>query len=189
MNARPGGRTARVRAAVLEATYEELAEHGWSGLTIENVATRAGVHKTTVYRRWATTDGLIADALAATAADTWPMPDTGSLEGDLIELAREIVRGTSPVFEAVIAAGFQSARARDALRDFYTRRHEQAAVVVVRGIGRGEVPAGTSPEELVRLTCAPLFYRYFITREPVDDAVAVRSARAAFAAAAAGVLC
>ncbi|WP_285747125.1 TetR/AcrR family transcriptional regulator [Lentzea sp. NBRC 105346] len=177
-----------MRAAVLEATYAELAERGYLGLTVENVAQRAGVHKTTVYRRWATTDGLIADALASTAADAWPIPDTGTLEGDLIELAREVVRGRSPVFEAVIAAGFQSTPARDALREFYARRHEEAATVVVRGIERGEAPEGTSPVELVRLTCAPLYYRMFVTREPVDDEVAVRSARAALAAARAGVL-
>ena len=177
-----------MRAAVLEATYAELAERGYLGLTVENVAQRAGVHKTTVYRRWTSVDGLIADALAATAADAWPIPDTGSLEGDLVELAREVIRGESPVFEAVIAAGFQSDIASAALREFYARRHEEAATVVVRGIERGEAPAGTSPVELVRLTCAPLYYRYFISREPVDDEVAVRSARAALAAAKAGVL-
>jgi AcrR family transcriptional regulator len=188
LNARPGGRTARVRAAVLEATYAELADRGYLGLTVENVAQRAGVHKTTVYRRWATVDGLIADALASTASDSWPIPDTGSLENDLIELAREVVRGAGPVFEAVIVAGFQSSRARDALREFYVRRHEDSARIVLRGIERGEVPADTSPVELVRLTVAPLFYRYFVTREPVDDEVAVRSARAALAAAHAGVV-
>jgi AcrR family transcriptional regulator len=49
---RPGGRSARVRAAAIAATLAELAETGYSALSLENVARRAGVHKTTLYRRW-----------------------------------------------------------------------------------------------------------------------------------------
>src|SRR5215204_176225 len=61
--ARPGGRTARTRAAVLDATVAELAEHGHAALTVEAVAARAGVNKTTLYRRWGGKDGLLADAV------------------------------------------------------------------------------------------------------------------------------
>ncbi|HEV7909411.1 MAG TPA: TetR/AcrR family transcriptional regulator [Pseudonocardiaceae bacterium] len=190
--ARPGGRTARVRAAVLQATYAELVAHGYAGLTVENVAERAGVHKTTVYRRWESVDGLIADALEPGAAD-WTPPDTGSLEQDLIVIATELVRvfgdpEQRAVPEAVVVAAFQSSRAVEALRRFYASRHARAAQVVTRAIERGELPAGTDPVEVVRLTCAPVFYRVFITREPVDDAVGRRAAQAALVAARAGVL-
>ncbi len=80
---RPGGRTARNRAAVVEATLAELARCGYSGLTVENVAERSGVHKTTVYRRWGGVDGLIVDALHAAGEDVWAAPDTGALDTDL----------------------------------------------------------------------------------------------------------
>lgn len=110
---RPGGRTARTRAAVRDATQAELAEHGYAGLTVEAVATRSGVHKTTLYRRWGGVDGLIVDALAQADEDDWRPPDTGSLEEDLLGLAWEVLSTfADPVAAAAptafIAAAFQS---------------------------------------------------------------------------------
>jgi len=178
---------------VLGAACAELAEKGYPGLSVENVAERAGVHKTTVYRRWATVDALVADALDSSRDTEWSAPDTGSVEGDLIAVADEVattfadpVRRAVP--EAVVAAALHSDRARQAKRDFYAARHAQAAVVVTRAVQRGELPADTDAVELVRLACAPLYYRVFITGEPVDRAAAERSARAALAAARAGLL-
>ncbi|WP_433263948.1 TetR/AcrR family transcriptional regulator [Actinosynnema sp. CS-041913] len=193
MTTRPGGRSARVRAAVLAATYAELAERGYLGMTVENVADRAGVHKTTVYRRWATIDILIADALDSSRDTEWPAPDTGSIEGDLIAVADEIVTvfadpARRAVPEAVVTAALHSSRARQSKKDFYAARHAQAAVVVARAVQRGELPPDTDAVELIRLTCAPLYYRIFITGEPVDHATAERSARAALAAARAGLV-
>ncbi|HEX6347211.1 TetR/AcrR family transcriptional regulator [Umezawaea sp.] len=190
MSTRPGGRSARVRDAVLAATYAELAEHGYPALTVDAVAARAGVHKTTVYRRWGSVDVLLADALDHTRDTPWPLPDTGSAEGDLIaittEVAEAFAHGLVPT--AVVAAAFQSPRAADALRDFYAARQARAALVVVRAVERGELPAGVDPVEVVRTACAPLCYRVLVTREPVDAAVAERAARAALAAARAGVI-
>jgi AcrR family transcriptional regulator len=189
MSTRPGGRSARVRDAVLAATYAELAEHGYPALSVEAVATRAGVHKTTVYRRWGSVDDLLADALDQTRDTPWPLPDTGTVEGDLVAIATEVaedVGGAVPT--AVIAAAFQSPRAADALRGFYAARQARAALVVVRAVERGELPPTVDPVDVVRTACAPLYYRVFITREPVDAAVAERAARAALAAARAGVI-
>lgn len=178
---------------MLAATYAELADHGYSGLTVENVAERAGVHKTTVYRRWGTIDELLADALDYARDVDWPVPDTGSIEGDLAAIATEVATAFGDPLqralpEAVVAAAFQSARAAESLRDYYTARHDQAARVVVRAVERGELPEGTDPVDLIRLTCAPLYYRIFITREPVDAEVAAQAVRAALAAAGAGAL-
>src|SRR3954449_2137582 len=86
---RPGGRTARIRAQVLDAVRAELGEHGYDGLSMDAVATRAGVHRTTVYRRWGDVGGLLADVLDAASDDDWQPPDTGSLEGDLEALNQE----------------------------------------------------------------------------------------------------
>ena len=60
---RLGGRSARVREAVLNATFDELGEKGYAGLSMESVARRSGVHKTTIYRRWPNRDALVMDAL------------------------------------------------------------------------------------------------------------------------------
>jgi AcrR family transcriptional regulator len=190
---RPGGRSARVRAAVRAATLSELAENGYAALSVEGVAARSGVHKTTVYRRWGSVEGLIADALEMASEEPWPVPDTGSVHGDLRALTRLVVAGFTdpgdgPVSTAFVAAGMQNSAAAEALRGFFVSRHDQAARIVTRAVARGELPAGTDPVELVRATVAPLYYRLFISREPVDAAVADRAADAALAAARAGVL-
>ncbi|WP_309237603.1 TetR/AcrR family transcriptional regulator, partial [Actinomadura sp. BRA 177] len=160
---RPGGRTARVRDAVRDATLAELAEHGYPGLTVDGVAARSGVHKTTVYRRWGDADGLIADVLGRAAAEPWPVPDTGTLAGDLRALARLVLTGLTdpaqgPVTRAFVLAAAHSADAARALHAFYARRHEQSAAIVERAAARGEVPAGTDPAEVVRAAVAPLYH-------------------------------
>jgi AcrR family transcriptional regulator len=83
---RPRG--APVVRAVLEATLDELARVGYGALTFEDVAARAGVNKTTVYRRWPTKPGLVEAALTAAADAVPPLHETGDLRDDLIAVAR-----------------------------------------------------------------------------------------------------
>ncbi|MFF1380538.1 TetR/AcrR family transcriptional regulator C-terminal ligand-binding domain-containing protein [Streptomyces sp. NPDC058308] len=184
---RPGGRTARTRAAVRDAVLSGLADHGYPGLTVEYVADHSGVHKTTLYRRWGGLEGMVADALDMAGEDTWTPPDTGSLEGDLRELAREVVASfsddaASAAPTAFVAAAFQSKRAADALHSFYAERFARCEAVVTRAMARGEAPPDTDAPALVRAVSAPLLFRVFITREPIDVALADQSAAAAIAA-------
>nr|WP_229890549.1 TetR/AcrR family transcriptional regulator [Streptomyces mashuensis] len=189
---RPGGRTARTRAAVRDAVLTGLVEHGYPGLTVEYVAEHSGVHKTTLYRRWGGVEGLLADALDLAGEDTWTPPDTGSLRNDLRALAHEIVdnfgdAAKAAVPTAFIAAAFQSERAAEGLRGFYGERFARCAPLVARAVERGEVPEGTDAGEVARAVSAPLFFRLFVTREPIDGTLADRAADAALAAARAGV--
>ncbi|MFJ8669566.1 TetR/AcrR family transcriptional regulator C-terminal ligand-binding domain-containing protein [Streptomyces sp. NPDC093600] len=188
---RPGGRTARTRAAVRDAVLTGLAEHGYPALTVEYVAEHSGVHKTTLYRRWGGLEGLVADALDLAGEDGWAPPDTGSLDGDLRALAREVADSfADPVAAAAptafVGAAFQSERAAGALRAFYAERFGRCEIVVTRAVARGEAPAGTDAGAVVRAVSAPLFLRLFVTREPVDTAVADQAARATSAAVRAG---
>ncbi|MFB9391126.1 TetR/AcrR family transcriptional regulator C-terminal ligand-binding domain-containing protein [Streptomyces coeruleoprunus] len=188
---RPGGRTARTRAAVRDAVLTGLAEHGYPGLTVEYVAEHSGVHKTTLYRRWGGVEGLVADALDLAGEDTWSPPDTGSLEGDLRALAREVCDAFADAADAAaptafIAAAFQSDRAADALRAFYAERFSRCEAVVARAVARGEAPADTDAGAVVRAVSAPLFLRLFVTREPIGTALADQSATAVLAAVRAG---
>jgi AcrR family transcriptional regulator len=89
---RPGGRTARVRAAVLDATVAELVERGYAALSVEGVVARAGVNKTTVYRRWGSKDSLIVDAVETFAVAQADVPDSGDVDEDLQLWARSILR-------------------------------------------------------------------------------------------------
>ncbi|MGO4633308.1 TetR/AcrR family transcriptional regulator C-terminal ligand-binding domain-containing protein [Streptomyces sp. 2RAF24] len=188
---RPGGRTARTRAAVRDAVLTGLAEHGYPALTVEYVAERSGVHKTTLYRRWGGVEGMVADALALAGEDAWTAPDTGSLAGDLRALAREVADAFADPAEAAaptafVGAAFQSERAAESLRDFYTERFRRCEPVVDRAVARGEAPAGTDAGAVVRAVSAPLFLRLFVTREPVDARVADEAARTVLAAVEAG---
>jgi AcrR family transcriptional regulator len=188
---RPGGRTERTRLAVLQATLDELAERGYAALTVEAVAERAGIHKTTLYRRWRGAEGLVAEALLLGVEQDWKAPDTGTLEGDLAGLTRELVYWfTDPAVSALptasVSSGFQSEQAADALRVYYADRHERCAEIVARAVDRGEAPVGTDPIEVVRAACAPIFYRLFVTREPVTDAIADAAARSTAIATKAG---
>ncbi|MFI9201711.1 TetR/AcrR family transcriptional regulator C-terminal ligand-binding domain-containing protein [Streptomyces sp. NPDC053048] len=188
---RPGGRTARTRAAVRDAVLTGLVEHGYPGLTIEYVAEHSGVHKTTLYRRWGGVEGLVADALDLAGEDSWSPPDTGTLHGDLRALAQEILEtftdpGGAAAPTAFIAAAFQSERAAEALRGFYAERFARCAPLIERAVGRGEAPPGTDAGAVVRAVSAPLFFRLFVTREPVDTAVADQAADATLAAVRAG---
>jgi AcrR family transcriptional regulator len=179
-----------VRAEVLAAVEAELAEHGYDGLTIDAVAARSGVHRTTVYRRWKTVAGLLVDLLQAGFDDSWEPADTGSLEGDLVKLNREVhaaLTATPSVTQAVIAASFRTPEAAEALTAFWADRYRRSAVVVRRAVVRQEVPAATDPQQVLMTATAPLYHQLVLLRQPLSRASADRYARAAAAAALAGL--
>lgn len=189
---RPGGRTARVRAAVLRAAGDALVEHGFDQLDLADVARRAEVGKTTVYRRWGTVAGLVADLLTDMAEQSSPRADTGSLIEDLRANARLVHRTLvdprqGALFRAVIVAATCDPAAADALHRFYAVRIAEWAPCVEQAVQRAEVPAGTDAAEVIRAVSAPLYYRLLISGDPVDEAAADRAAEAATTAARAGV--
>ncbi|WP_040798816.1 TetR/AcrR family transcriptional regulator [Nocardia higoensis] len=189
---RPGGRTARVRADVLRAAGDLLAERGFEGLDLIEVAARAGVGKTTVYRRWGTPTAVVADLLEDMAEQSVPRADTGSLRGDLTANARLIARTlTDPrqgrLFRAVIAAATCDPGAEAALHRFYDVRLSEWAACVTEAIDRGEAPAGTDPRAVFSAVAAPLYYRLLASGDPIDESTAVAAAEAALAAVGARV--
>lgn len=190
---RPRGRTERVRKAVLAATVAHLVESGPAGLTVERVAESAGVAKSTVYRRWRDTAGLLLEVLYDLSEAEIPLAETGSLDEELQILAEGIVRlyansSSAAMVLALIAEGIRNERVAAGLRQFWHDRNIKAAAAVRRGIERGELPPDTDPVEVIRLLGAPIYYRLLVTHEPLDDAVAHRAAAATLAAARAGML-
>lgn len=187
------GRGAKVRAAVHAATLAELVDKGYAALSVENVAQRAGVHKTTVYRRWKDCESLLADALAEHMAMDIPVPDTGAIETDLRALARSLVQSfTSPTGRAILAAMFTGAahlpEIAAARRHVFHDRLARAEPVVTRAIERGELAEDTDPAELFKTLAAPIYLRLLITADPVDEAAADQALRVTLAAARAGAL-
>ncbi|WP_459548177.1 TetR/AcrR family transcriptional regulator [Nocardia sp. X0981] len=189
---RPGGRTARVRAAVLRAAGDLLAEKGFAHLDLAEVAGRAEVGKTTVYRRWRTPTGLIADLLVDMAEQSLPRADTGSLLGDLTANARLVAETLADprqgrLFRAVIAAATCDDTAGAALRKFYDVRLGEWACCITDAITRGEIPGGTDPRAVLTAVSGPLYYRLLASGDPLGEYAARSAAAAAATAAAAGV--
>jgi AcrR family transcriptional regulator len=173
---RPGGRTARTRAAVFDATLDELASRGWDQVSVESIAARAGVHKTTVYRRWGGKARLVAEALEAAADRRIQVPDRGEVDQDLRALARAVLavltsRDGAATVRALVAGAQGSPEVGRVVRRFWATR----------------LPQGTDPDDLMRYLAAPLFHRLLVTAEPLTQATADQAAAAALAAARAGV--
>jgi AcrR family transcriptional regulator len=171
---RPGGRSARVRAAVMEALLAELAEKGLGEITMEGLARRADVNKTTLYRRWGSKEDLVLDALLELGERRVPIPDTGSLHDDLLTVAREIVASvTTPdagaVIRAVAADPSSDSRLIDAVRHFWDVRFSLLGEIIHRAIERGELPRDTEPKPLVEGLLGGIYLRLLVTREPLDD--------------------
>ncbi|MEW9553235.1 TetR/AcrR family transcriptional regulator [Nonomuraea sp. NPDC050783] len=186
---RPGGRTGRNRALVLDAVRAELAERGYDALTLDAVAARAGVHRATVYRRWRDVGGLLADLLAATGDDDWQPEDTGSLEGDLTALNREnfaALTARPSIAAALLAASFRSEEAARGLHRLWADRYTRCEVIVERAVRRGELPPGTDARRLLVAATAPLYHELMLLRTPPDPGLPDQAARAAALAARAG---
>ncbi|WP_067703064.1 TetR/AcrR family transcriptional regulator [Nocardia jejuensis] len=189
---RPGGRTARVRDAVLKAAGDLLAERGFADLDLAEVAARAEVGKTTVYRRWRTPAGLVADLLVDMAETSLPHADTGSLPGDLLANARLVAATlTDPrqgrLFRAVIAAATTDDSTAQALHRFYDTRLTEWSPCVETAVARGEIPSGTDPRAVLAAVSAPLYYRLLASGDPIDATAVTAAAEAAALAARSGV--
>src|ERR1700759_1073455 len=100
---RTGGRSARVREAVLHATLDALSEHAPGALTISEIARRAGVHATSIQRRWGSKENVVLDALTSLSRERLPIPNTGSLRGDLIAFSRSMTHYLASVEGGTVA--------------------------------------------------------------------------------------
>lgn len=189
---RPGGRTARTTQAVFAATLAELAARPYADISIETIAARAGVHKTTVYRRWRAKPDLVVDALSNAADARIEVPDTGSVESDLRALSRAVQATLSSpegaaTTKALCAAGLTSPEIAGVLARFWRIRLGAISTIVERAIERGELPEDTDAAATFEAVSAPLYYRLLVTGAPLTVQDADRNAAAALVAARAGV--
>ncbi|MET8944278.1 TetR/AcrR family transcriptional regulator [Streptomyces sp. NPDC004542] len=182
----PAGRPGRPRSAaadtaILAATREALVELGWSKLTLGDVATRARVAKTTLYRRWAGKNELVVDAVAE-LFDELELPDRGSLAAD--------IEGVVLQFAAILArpeakSGLMAAVA-ESTRDDALRQRVRASIVDrqkrlvlegrARAQARGELPAEADPVEAARtadlifdVVAGAVVHRTLVSGKPADE--------------------
>lgn len=170
---RPGGRTARTTEAVHSATLDLLAGAGYESVSVDAVALGAGVHRTTVYRRWGSREVLVADALAANAIDRVRIPDEGDLEADLVAMAQSVADNlATPLGSALATAMVGQSDSPEIARlseDFWTARFDAASVIVERGVERGDCAPDTDARLLVEAIAAPVWFRSVVQRREVDS--------------------
>jgi AcrR family transcriptional regulator len=169
------GPSRRVRDAAVAATLAELAEGGYSALSLEKVARRAGVNKTTLYRRWGSREQLVLEAMLERAAEHISVPDTGGLRQDLLELASTAAANAATPEVAAMARAVAAEAPHDselaaANRRFWDERLALDGAIVERAIERGEVAAGTDPRRVIEAVLGPIHLRLLLTGEPVDGA-------------------
>jgi AcrR family transcriptional regulator len=177
---RPAGRprSAAADEAILAATIQELITDGFDELTIERVATRAGVGKATIYRRWSSKMELVVDAVGSLKPP--PVhPDTGSVRDDLVELLSFRSDAVSEPDQGRLLAGLcMELQRNDEIGDLYrgrfvTPRRQVMREILERSIERGEIRADIDPALVIDLLVAPLFYRRIVGDGDTDrEAVA-----------------
>ncbi len=175
---RPGGRSARVRTAVLDAAIQVLLARGLTDFRIAAVATLAGVHETSIYRRWGSREGVLLDALLRTTEHEQRVPDTGRLRDDLVTyavaLASFLATPVGRALDQVLALGDDRPAMAEARRRFWAERSAGSVAMVTRAIERGELPDTVDPRLVVEMLVGPVHFRLLLAREPVDAARARR---------------
>lgn len=163
---------ARSRERVLDAVLDLIAERGIAGASIEASSTRSGVAKTTIYRQWPNQAALVLDAFRSVTPDP-PLPDTGTLRGDLQILVGGLAEALAHGRAGVLMAALIDAAQRDPAfarmhQEESLRRRQAVLAVLTRGLERGELPDGTDLDTLVDRLAGPILHRRFVTGLALD---------------------
>jgi AcrR family transcriptional regulator len=175
---RPGRpRDDRATNAAIAATLDLVAENGVRGLTTDAVATRAGMSKATMYRRWPSKDALLVDAVSSLVSEI-AVPDTGTLREDVRLLLRQAVRlyadsRPEKLIPELVAEMRRNPELADAVRSgFLAQRRAALAQILERALARGELREDIDHELALDLLGGVIYYRFLITGGPLDDALA-----------------
>ena len=175
---RPGGRNARIQAAVFEATLSLLEEKGYEALSFASIAERAGVHEATLYRHWKTKEQLVLDAATHRVADAIPVPDTGSFRSDLVAILQFL---RTFLHSAIGQALIQTAVATVHIpqfclwrRDLWRQRRADLQVLFDRALVRGECSPQIDAQLFLETLIGILYLRLFVVNEPLDETLPER---------------
>jgi AcrR family transcriptional regulator len=162
--------------AILTATAELLADRGLSAMSIEEVAARAGVGKTTIYRRWPSKGLLALDAFVTSFREAQPPNDTGTLRGDLLAALHGWVRAVTqtpmgPMLTSLIAEAQHDPELRGAWRDRVLEPlRVQHRIMLDRAVERGEIPASVDRDVVLDLFFGAAEHRLLLGHLPMTDA-------------------
>ena len=180
--ASPGRTSGRPRSsvahtAILKAAIVLVRDVGYDAVTMEGIAALAGVGKATLYRRWAGKELLVAEAIVQ-IANALPSPDAGSARGDLLAVLRAASAmyrdpATGALLSGLVAAIARSEPIAAAVRGgFVAARRGALRAVIERWRDRGTLRLDVDIEILMDMLNGPLFYRFLLRGESVDEQVA-----------------
>jgi AcrR family transcriptional regulator len=161
------------KQVVMATTYELLSEEGLAGVTVDAVARRSGVAKTTIYRHWPSREALLLDACAQMGPH-FDVPDTGSFPRDLRALVERVVEQLlSDPYAAVLLSLMDAAERSPDLAALLAAAQaklvEAVRTVLARARLRGELPHLPDPSDIAALILGPLLYRRLFSHEPLSE--------------------
>ena len=168
-------RVERTRMVVYQAALDELGEVGYGGFTIESVAARAGVAKSTIYRHWPDKLALIGDAFETSHAQMVPTMETGTARERVICLVRHVAEVLADsTFSRCIPALIEGAARDERLREFHYRysalRRQTLTAVIQEGVATGEFREDIDADLAAQTLLGALFYRRLMSDQPLDPA-------------------
>ncbi len=160
-----------VEDKILQAVIDVIAVEGTMAVKVDDVAAKAGVNKTTIYRRYPNRDDLVLAAVLAQADIAVPIPNLGDLRSDLLAMVQSVAdTATSSLGRALLSASATSPEL-DAMRPrYWHQRFAAATEIIARAVDRGECAAPDDPALLVELTVAPIHFRASQTGGDIGDA-------------------
>ncbi|GGO69363.1 TetR/AcrR family transcriptional regulator [Nonomuraea cavernae] len=171
----------RKQQEIFDATLWLVAEKGYDGLTVEGVAERSGVNKTTIYRWWPSKAALLGAALVEADVLGFEPPDTGSLRGDLVALVEGVRRLlTEPPASDIAVAALGAAVRHPELdgRRFFVDRFVRERQIFERAVRRGELAGSVDPMLVVDLLAGAVWVRAVFRGLPVSDGFAAEAVSA-----------
>jgi AcrR family transcriptional regulator len=178
---KPDRRTERSRQAILGATRELLADGDVRALTVEAVAARSGVAKTTIYRRWRDKWELALDAVMIDMLPRFDEPvDAGDTRSELLTFIDSVITMLAappfgPAMQSLVSQIATDPGLARLYREHVVRpRLAQLAPVIKRGIARGDLRAGTEVRSVHELLLGPVFYRLLLSGAPLDGTLGPR---------------
>jgi AcrR family transcriptional regulator len=168
-----GSRVQRSRELVLAAAYQSLCENGVGGFSVDEVARRSGVAKTTIYRHWPSREALVVDTCSQMTSEEAP-PDSGSLEGDVTSILRNLghILGTakwSTVVPSIVDAAERDADFANVHANIQRGHAAPLRRVLDQAKANGGLRATADPSSIVSALIGPLYYRRWFSREPIDN--------------------
>jgi AcrR family transcriptional regulator len=163
-------RSEQAHSAILRSTLKLLGQNGFSELTIESVAARAGVGKATVYRWWPSKAALIADAFASSTTRKLHFPDTGSVRADMSQQMHQVIKifnsRRGRIVSAILGGGQSDRDLIAAFRErFLWPRRREAYATLKRGILRGELRKDVDMDLLLDSLYGPIYMRFLIRHD------------------------